>query len=36
MTGDLVLLAEKNPANRKVNTETFIDAIAANLDRKMV
>ena len=36
MTGDLLLFAEKNPANQKVNTETFIDAITANLDRKLV
>ena len=36
MTGDLALLAEKNPPPRKVNTEAFIDAIAANLDRKMI
>ena len=35
MTGDLLQVAEKNPANRKVNTETFIDAIAANLSRMM-
>jgi len=35
MTGDLLLVAEKNPANRKVSTEGFIDAIAANLARKM-
>jgi isocitrate dehydrogenase len=36
MTGDLLLVAEKNPAHRKVNTETFIDAIAANLDRMAI
>ena len=35
MTGDLLLVAEKNPANRKVSTGGFIDAIAANLARKM-
>jgi isocitrate dehydrogenase len=35
MTGDLLLVAEKNPANRKVSTEGFIDAIAANLALKM-
>jgi isocitrate dehydrogenase len=35
MTGDLLLVAEKNPANRKVSTEGFIAAIAANLARKM-
>jgi len=31
MTGDLLAIAEANPANRKVNTEGFIDAIADNL-----
>jgi isocitrate dehydrogenase len=31
MTGDLLLLAEKKPSNRKVNTEGFIDAIADKL-----
>ena len=35
MTGDLLLLAEKKPANKKVNTEGFIDAIAANLQKKL-
>jgi len=35
MTGDLLLLAEKRPTNRKVNTEGFIDAIAANLKKKI-
>ncbi len=35
MTGDLLLLAEKRPANRKVNTEGFIDAIAGNLKKKI-
>ncbi len=34
MTGDLLLLAEKRPTNRKVNTEGFIDAIAQNLKKK--
>ena len=31
MTGDLLLLADKKPSNRKVNTEGFIDAIADKL-----
>ncbi len=31
MTGDLLLLAEKKPSNRKVNTEGFIEAIADRL-----
>ncbi len=35
MTGDLLLLAEKKPSNRKVNTEGFIDAIAQTLKKKM-
>ena len=35
MTGDLLLLAEKKPTNRKVNTEGFIDAIAATLKKKI-
>jgi isocitrate dehydrogenase len=35
MTGDLLLLAEKKPSNRKVNTEGFIDAIAATLKKKI-
>jgi len=35
MTGDLLLLAEKKPSNRKVNTEEFIDAIAATLKKKL-
>ncbi len=35
MTGDLLLLAEKRSTNRKVNTEGFIDAIAANLKKKI-
>lgn len=33
MTGDLLLVAEPNPANRKVNTEGFINAIAARLEK---
>jgi len=35
MTGDLLLLAEKKPSNKKVNTEGFIDAIAATLKKKL-
>jgi isocitrate dehydrogenase len=35
MTGDLLLLAEKKPFNRKVNTEGFIDAIAQTLKKKL-
>lgn len=35
MTGDLLLLAEKRPTNRKVNTEGFINAIADTLKKKM-
>lgn len=33
MTGDLLLVAEANPANRKVNTEGFIAAIAERLEK---
>jgi isocitrate dehydrogenase len=33
MTGDLLLVAEPNPANRKVNTEGFIEAIAKRLEK---
>ncbi len=33
MTGDLLLVAEPNPANRKVDTEGFIDAIAERLGK---
>jgi isocitrate dehydrogenase len=33
MTGDLLALADKKESNRKVNTEEFIDAIAANLKK---
>ncbi len=36
MTGDLLLVADPNPDNRKVNTESFIEAIALNLDRKLI
>ena len=35
MTGDLLLLAEKRPTNKKVNTEGFIDAIAETLGKKL-
>ena len=35
MTGDLLLVADRNPQNRKVNTGAFIDAIAANLQKKL-
>lgn len=32
MTGDLLLIADPSPQNRKVNTEAFIDAIAERLN----
>ena len=35
MTGDLLLLADKKPSNRKVNTQDFIDAIAGRLKEKI-
>ncbi len=35
MTGDLLALAEKKASNKKVNTEGFIDAIAATLHEKL-
>ena len=35
MTGDLLSVAKKSPKNRKVNTETFVDAIAKNLRKKL-
>lgn len=35
MTGDLLPLADPNPANRKVNTEEFIEAIAQRLCDKL-
>jgi len=35
MTGDLLALAEKKASNKKVNTEEFIDAIAATLQKKL-
>jgi isocitrate dehydrogenase len=31
MTGDLLMIADPGPQNRKVNTESFIDTIAGNL-----
>jgi hypothetical protein len=34
MTGDLLALAEKKSTNKKVNTEGFINAIAATLQKK--
>ena len=35
MTGDLLLIADPSPNNRKVNTEGFIDAIAERLKEKL-
>jgi isocitrate dehydrogenase len=35
MTGDLLLLAEKKASNKKVDTEGFIDVIAATLQKKL-
>ncbi|MBE9546927.1 MAG: NADP-dependent isocitrate dehydrogenase [Proteobacteria bacterium] len=35
MTGDLFSIARKSPNNRKVNTEEFIDAVAARLREKL-
>ena len=35
MTGDLLLLADKKPSNRKVNTQDFIDAIAGRIKGKI-
>ncbi len=35
MTGDLLAVAEKCPANRKVSTEAFIDAIGERLQKKL-
>jgi len=35
MTGDLIMVAEDAPRNRKVNTENFIELIASNLQRKL-
>jgi isocitrate dehydrogenase len=35
MTGDLLIVADRSPNNRKVSTEAFIDAIAENLGTKL-
>jgi len=35
MTGDLLAVADPSPTNKKVLTEEFIDAIAANLVKKL-
>jgi len=35
MTGDLILVADKNPNNKKVDTEAFIDAVALRLQKKL-
>lgn len=35
MTGDLLPLATPSPANRKVNTEEFLDEVAARLNDKL-
>jgi isocitrate dehydrogenase len=35
MTGDLLLVSDKSPNNKKVTTEVFIDAIAENLRKKL-
>ena len=35
MTGDLILVADKNPNNKKVDTEAFIDAVAERLQKKL-
>ena len=35
MTGDLMLVADPDPHNRKVNTEKFIDHIQENLEKKL-
>jgi isocitrate dehydrogenase len=35
MTGDLLLVADAGPNNRKVNTAGFIDAIAKGLEQKL-
>ena len=35
MTGDLLALADKKSSNKKVNTEEFIEAIAATLQKKL-
>ena len=35
MTGDLMLVAEPDPKNKRVLTEDFIDRIKENLDKKL-
>jgi len=35
LTGDLLLVAESSPHNRKVDTQGFINAIAANLEKRL-
>jgi len=35
MTGDLLLVADRNPKNRKVSTDDFIDAAADRLRGKL-
>jgi len=35
MTGDLLQVAVPGPHNRKVGTEEFIDAIAAELETRL-
>jgi len=35
MTGDLLLVADKSPDNKKVTTKAFIDAVAENLRKKL-
>lgn len=35
MTGDLLLVAQKSPNNKRVNTQEFIDAIGERLHRKL-
>jgi isocitrate dehydrogenase len=36
MTGDLLLVAEKSPSNKKVDTQGFIDAVAQRLHEKLL
>jgi isocitrate dehydrogenase len=35
MTGDLLLVADKSPNNKRVTTKAFIDAVAENLRKKI-
>jgi len=35
MTGDLMLVADPDPKNRRVYTEDFIDCIRQNLEKKL-